>query len=377
MKVTSQGNVYLIHTDLMRTHEDIPAGVYYVRREQSKGFYLHRRPMPELNESKIYGELPKKCDKALDTFARFERNLGVILSGDKGIGKSLFAKVLSQAAIGEGYPVLIIDRPYDELGDFLDGIEQECIVIFDEFDKTFAVSGQNEMLSVFDGMSVGKKLFVITCNELSRVSEFLVNRPGRFHYHFRFGYPGTKEVKEYLEDKVPACYHTQILDAVVFSKKAKLNYDCLRAIAFELSLGIPFEEAVRDLNVPNSSGGHYDVCLSYTNGTTLTNDSVKMDLITKDKKVRASLYDNFSNHVANVSFMSGDVVWDEERDTLNVPADKLHIELKDGTVSGGKRWNSFFDCDDTDEKCDIEHYRGLIAEGLTISCDESEDFGDW
>ena len=40
------------------------------------------------------------------------------------------------------------------------------------------------MLSLFDGLDNGKKLFVITCNEVERLNAYLLNRPGRFHYHF-------------------------------------------------------------------------------------------------------------------------------------------------------------------------------------------------
>ena len=34
-----------------------------------------------------------------------------------------------------------------------------------------------------------------------------------------------------------------------FSRKIDLNYDCLRAIAFELNTGISFKEAILDLNI--------------------------------------------------------------------------------------------------------------------------------
>ena len=46
-------------------------------------------------KEKVYGIHPKKADKVFKAFTKFERNLGVILSGDKGIGKSLFARILA------------------------------------------------------------------------------------------------------------------------------------------------------------------------------------------------------------------------------------------------------------------------------------------
>ena len=50
---------------------------------------------------------------------------------------------------------------------------------------------------------------------------------------------------------VPACYDNQIQKVVDFGAKMKLNYDCLRAIAFELNMGIEFEDAIEDLNIKN------------------------------------------------------------------------------------------------------------------------------
>jgi len=159
----------------------------------------------EIKESKIYGIHTEKVKKVLKTFTSFERNLGVILSGDKGIGKSLFAKLVCIEAIGKGYPVIVVDRYIPGIDSYLNSIEQEVVVLFDEFDKTFCnndnngISPQTLMLSLFDGISVGKKLFLITCNEIRKLNDYLINRPGRFHYHFRFDYPSYEEIQEYLQ----------------------------------------------------------------------------------------------------------------------------------------------------------------------------------
>ena len=56
-------------------------------------------------------------------------------------------------------------------------IEQEVMILFDEFDKTFgsikAADGmadpQTEMLTLFDGLSQGKKMFVITANRQHKI----------------------------------------------------------------------------------------------------------------------------------------------------------------------------------------------------------------
>ena len=48
---------------------------------------------------KAYGVHTEKLEKVMDSFKLFSRSLGVILSGDKGIGKSLFAKGNSTSTV--------------------------------------------------------------------------------------------------------------------------------------------------------------------------------------------------------------------------------------------------------------------------------------
>ena len=91
--------------------------------------------------------------------------------------------------------------------------------------------------------------------------DYLVNRPGRFHYHFRFAYPSHREITEYLQDKLNPEFYSEIEEVVKFSSKVNLNYDCLRAIAFELNMGIPFEEAITDLNILNLRNQNYELTL--------------------------------------------------------------------------------------------------------------------
>lgn len=78
-----------------------------------------------------------KVNKILNSFQHFNRNLGVLLSGDKGIGKSLFVKLLALKAMEQGIPVITINNGYDGLTTFIDSIRQEVLIIFDEFNKNY------------------------------------------------------------------------------------------------------------------------------------------------------------------------------------------------------------------------------------------------
>lgn len=331
MKAINIGTRYEIYDDALKTFDQLPAKTYVVRFAKMTGFFLEERSDLGVGE-KIYGAHPEKADKVLSAFSQFNRNLGVILSGNKGIGKSLFARLLSSKAVETGLPVIVVEKFIPGIAAYIESIEQEALILFDEFDKTFGgiQPGENEMdpqsgmLSLFDGISQGKKLFVITCNDLYKLNDYLVNRPGRFHYHFRFDYPTPAEIREYLNDKLGTRYQGEIEKVVMFSKKVNLNYDCLRAIAFELRCGEPFEAAIQDLNIINTRDEVYNITLHFSGGVTMTT-KYQLDLFDVDKIESVDLRDNAGRDLVSVEFKPADCVFAPGCDEMVLPAQSLSL----------------------------------------------------
>lgn len=294
MQVLNTGTTYRIFDESMKAYNELPAGVYKINFHPQMGYSLIKSENIEITE-KIYGNHIEKVNKVYKSFELFDRNLGIILSGAKGIGKSLFAKLLAQKATENGYPIIICDTPYPGIADFLGSIQQEIVVLFDEFDKTFKeredFEPQGDMLTLFDGLYSGKKMFVITCNEIKKLNDYLVNRPGRFHYHFRFSYPKADEITAYLKDHVIEKYWDEITNVVNFSNKVDLNYDCLRAIAFELNLGINFKDCISDLNIMNIDVYSYDLMLCFKDGTYYKYRGLSLDLF-EDSDISEILWMN-------------------------------------------------------------------------------------
>ena len=304
MKAIQTGTIYRVYDDSMQTHNQLPAQAYLACFDSQSGPFLKKYSDLKVSE-KVYGVHSEKVDKVLNSFKIFNRNLGVILSGDKGIGKSLFSKLLSIKAIESGYPLIIVNSYFPGIGEYLAEIDQEVVVLFDEFDKTFELSErsrqdndgekrspQTEMLTLFDGVAQGKKLFVVTCNDVNALSKFIVNRPGRFHYHFRFEYPTAAEIEEYLIDSLDTNKaKEEIKNVVAFSQKTKLNYDCLRSIAFELNLGLTFKEAIKDLNILNLDYERYTLAMYMSNGARLVVKNRTLDLF-DDKEIYVEFCDS-------------------------------------------------------------------------------------
>lgn len=288
MKIVSTGSVYRVYSDDLTTYDRLPAGTYDVCFGMMQGFYLTKKDDFHVGE-KVYGSADAKAAKVLASFGRSDRNLGVILSGNKGIGKSLTAKLIAEKAVAAGLPVLVVGTGYSGIAGYLSSISQEAVVLFDEFDKTFRISSkkrsdddsssQDELLTMFDGLDQGKKLFVVTCNELRNISDCLINRPGRFHYHIRFECPSADEIREYLRDKLPEDKWGDIEDVVRFACITDVNYDCLRAIAFELSAGSTFSDAVKDLNITKfGDEPEYDVVCVLSDGSRSIKRSEPIDV---------------------------------------------------------------------------------------------------
>lgn len=253
MHIVESGKRYRIFNNAITTYDQLPPKTYRVDYDpETRIFSLLETHDFEIPETKIYGQHLDKVKKVLNSMDKMNRNLGVILSGDKGIGKSLFSKCLGLKARKKGIPVILVNEYHEGIANFLEEIEQTVMILFDEYDKTFDEKKHNcqaEMLSLFDGVSAGKKLFVITCNEIQSLSQYLINRPGRFHYHFRFLYPTADEIRDYMEDKLDKQYYDEIENVIAFSVRMNLNYDCLRSIAFELNNGLKFQQAINDLNI--------------------------------------------------------------------------------------------------------------------------------
>lgn len=324
MNVVNAGAKFQIFGEDLKTFRSLPVGSYEVCFNKMSGFYLISHNDLVVNEDKIYGNHKQKVDKIMRAFHDVNRNLGVILSGQKGIGKSLFARILAGEAVKENIPLIIVSEYIPGISSFISSIEQEVIVLFDEFEKTFGVTEQGdpqeEMLSLFDGIDNGKKLFVITCNEVNKLNNYLLNRPGRFHYHFTLTNPTPQEVREYMTDKLLPQYQTKIDQVVSFAMCADVTYDYLRAIAFELNHGYSFEETLMDLNISKEKRLYFTLTVEFEDGTFVENPRECIDLYSS-KTTRVWFYgENFG-----IDFTPTDIKVNTVKNTMTLDASKVKV----------------------------------------------------
>ncbi len=362
MNVVHAGSTYQIYGDSLQTYKELPVGTYEVCFSKMTGFFLTSHNDLEINEEKIYGSSPEKVEKVLKGFQAVSRNFGVILSGRKGIGKSLFARQLATRAKEYNLPIILVTNYIPGIADFISSIEQEVIVLFDEFEKTFGETDdcrpQEEMLPLFDGIDNGKKLFIITCNEIHKLNSYLINRPGRFHYHFVLGNPNPDEIKEYMTDKLKPEYHYLIKKLIGFSINVDLTYDVLRAIAFELNMGYSFEETLMDLNISKEGNPKYNVRVDFADGTYRIATNLRINIYSGDREYCwLSEKSGRSSDSIRLSFIPSDVVLDMDHAEMTLDPNKVEKYVDE----------DYFDMDKPEDKKRYEYLSDIEITKITFS----------
>lgn len=157
----------------------------------------------------------------------------------------------------------------------------------------------------------------------------------------------------YLTDKLGSQYRDEIDKVILFSRKISLNYDCLRAIAFELSLGEPFEAVIQDLNILNVHAEYYDLALHCKGGVILRAKSESLDLFNRDKLAYVYLDDDKGNYGVQAVFNPADCTYDMERNAMVLPGNCISF-----TKDTGEGFP--FDCKEGDVP-------KLIPEYMTVS----------
>ena len=230
------GNIFSQGSATTVSHpEGLPKGIYEVKLSMT-GFYLSKIAESFTFDYKLYGLNKKFIDYVLKTYENTTGNLGVLLDGIKGTGKTVTAKVLCNYL---QLPVILVQSMGSDTNDKLikylsTAIDFDCIFFFDEYEKEFKDS--SDVLSFMDGTynSIYRKIFLLTTNELN-VDSNLLGRPSRIRYKKSFGNLSEEVTRELLNDILE--------DKTAIEKVIELTHsmniitiDLIKAIATEINI---------------------------------------------------------------------------------------------------------------------------------------------
>ena len=231
------GTRYNVSTkEAMDLHEQLPVGNYTVKFDKMAGcFYLEQIDGFEI-KGKIYGDTRRQTERILNTFNDRSASTGIMLTGEKGSGKTLLAKMLSVTAGQAGVPTIVINEPWcgEGFNAFLQMIEQPTVILFDEFEKVYDRDDQEKMLTLLDGVYPSKKLFILTCNDKWRVDAHMRNRPGRIYYMLDFKGLEQDFIIEYCDDNLNNKDHIPGVCKVA-TLFDQFNFDMLKAMVEEMN----------------------------------------------------------------------------------------------------------------------------------------------
>ena len=230
------GNTFSQGSSTTVSHpEGLPKGIYEVKLSMA-GFYLSKIAESFTFDYKLYGLNKKFIDYVLKTYENTTGNLGILLDGIKGTGKTVVAKELCNRL---QLPVILVQSMGSDTNDKLikylsTAIDFDCIFFFDEYEKEFKDS--SDVLSFMDGTynSIYRKVFLLTTNELN-VDPNLLGRPSRIRYKKSFGNLSEEVTREILNDILE--------DKTAIDKVIELTHsmniitiDLIKAIATEINI---------------------------------------------------------------------------------------------------------------------------------------------
>jgi hypothetical protein len=205
---------------------------------------------------KIYRTERDFIDRVQRTWEHTSGNLGILLNGLKGTGKTITAEIIANEM---KKPIILVNEAFPFLNSFLNDLNQDVVVLIDEYEKIFD-EYDNSILPVMDGAMKSRHriLFLLTTNEL-RIDRNMLQRPGRIRYIKTFGDLSLEVIMEVVDDFLK---HKQYKDSVIkfISELPIITMDLVKSIIQEVNIHDEEPAAFEDFfNIHSSQDQRYDI----------------------------------------------------------------------------------------------------------------------
>lgn len=239
--------------------------IYKVNIDGFGRFYLTKVSDDFSFDYKLYGLETKLVDRVLKTYQSTDSgNLGVLLNGLKGTGKTVTSKIIANKL---NQPIILVTSSFDkaDVSGFLNSISQNITIFIDEYEKIFGES--TKMLTIMDGAlnSEYRRVFLLTTNKLY-LDENLIQRPSRIRYLKKFDNLMPEVVQEIVDDLL---IHKQFSkDCVDFiSNLETITVDIVKSVLSEVNIHAESPATFQNVFNVKKIKGKYNVLVREPDGT--------------------------------------------------------------------------------------------------------------
>ena len=228
-------------------HSELPPKNFTVVATMTGPFLQETAPgvLPEV----LYGDTASFGNRILGSFFSGGKNMGILLVGAKGTGKTLQAQYIAQMSC---LPVVHVNSMTGV--SVVSSITQPIVVMLDEVEKHFRNDKDDQLalLALLDSANVGSRLHILTSNDFYKVNTYMIDRPERVKYLRRYqGIPRevyVAYVRNHVADKNRA---DEIIDYLEIGKDwSGMGFDTVTAVVSEaLADTRPVKDAAAFLNI--------------------------------------------------------------------------------------------------------------------------------
>jgi len=213
----------------------------YIPGADMQGYYLTQYHDKYVFPYKVYGVNKSFIERVSRTFVNTTGNLGILMNGVKGTGKSVTSELICNDFMEQfNMPVILINERMKGLIEFLAAIDQDVVVFVDEYEKVFVSEegrpNSTEILTLMDGAlkSEHRRLFLFTTNN-KYIDDNLLERPGRIRYVKEFIDLDKATIEEIVDDLLEdKTFKEECITYI--SKLQKITIDIVKAVITEVNI---------------------------------------------------------------------------------------------------------------------------------------------
>lgn len=190
------------HRTKAEQHDKLPVGVYTLDwNDEERCFYLNRLQDRYTFDYKLYDFDANFVKRVGKTYQKKKGNLGVLLCGTKGCGKTVTAKQICNLYMSDfSVPIILITVAHNGIPEFIGEIHQDVLILIDEYEKIFTPHNGSDgyLLSLMDGALSNnfRRTFILTANYTQDINDNLMQRTGRILYLKKYDELGIDVIRE-------------------------------------------------------------------------------------------------------------------------------------------------------------------------------------